>query len=58
MAIANDGTAIYFPLMISAFGIIVCLVTSIFASILMKVEYESEAEQEEKGDKVESVLKW
>lgn len=44
--------------MISAFGILVCVVTSLFASFVMKVEYESEEDQLEKGDKVESVLKW
>jgi len=49
---------IYYPLMISALGIIVCIITSLFASFVMKVEYESEEDQREHGDKVESVLKW
>lgn len=54
----NGGMAIMYPLMISAFGILVCVVTSIAASFIMKVEYENEAEQLAKGDKVESTLKW
>jgi len=45
-------------MMISALGIVVCILTSIFASFLQKVEYETEDEQEKLGDKVESTLKW
>lgn len=54
----NSGLCILYPLMITAFGILVCVVTSLAASFIMEVEYKSEDEQMEKGDKVESVLKW
>lgn len=54
----NNGLCIMYPLMITAFGIIVCVVTSLAASFIMKVEYETEEDQAAKGDKVESVLKW
>lgn len=41
---ANKGLCILYPLMISAFGILVCVVTSLAASFIMKVEYETEPE--------------
>jgi len=34
----NNGSALFYPLLISAFGLIGCFVTSIFATDIMKVD--------------------
>ena len=44
-----QGANFYFPLIISAAGIIVCIITSFFATNIMKVT---------NGDKIEKTLQW